>query len=148
MKKGMILLLAAFTLACEEKDVQLEGSIKYGTSFGECLGYCVTEAEVLDEELKVVQKSWDSQLEDIESNRSLSSEEVESIINGIDTDKFKVLDETIGCPDCADGGAEWIELIIEGEVKRVTFEYMASIDGINPAVEMLRSLVEETVADE
>jgi hypothetical protein len=38
------------------------------------------------------------------------------------------MDTVIGCPDCADGGAEWLELGFEKEVKRVTFEYMHEPD--------------------
>ena len=32
------------------------------------------------------------------------------------------LEDVIGCPDCADGGATYIELTQNGETKRVTFE--------------------------
>ena len=44
-------------------------------------------------------------------------------LDDIDLDTFLEMQETIGCPDCADGGAEWLELGFEDLVKRVTFEY-------------------------
>lgn len=40
----------------------------------------------------------------------------------IDFVVMQELEEVIGCPDCADGGATYIELTQNGESKRVTFE--------------------------
>jgi len=53
----------------------------------------------------------------------LKSSAVDSI-NSINTTSFFKLPETIGCPDCADGGAEWLEIILlNGKKHKVTFEY-------------------------
>ena len=51
-----------------------------------------------------------------------------------------MLDDRIGCPDCADGGAEWIEIDSMDGVKRVTFENGQTVNGIEPLVEKLRQL--------
>jgi hypothetical protein len=45
----------------------------------------------------------------------------------------------IGCPDCADGGGEWIEVSVAGESHRVTFDNGANIEAIQPLIELMRS---------
>ena len=45
-----------------------------------------------------------------------------------------------GCPDCADGGSEWVEITHEGITKRVTFEAYNSIPENNELVIQLREL--------
>ncbi len=34
-----------------------------------------------------------------------------SVVKSIDYESFKKLNEIVGCPDCADGGAEWVEIM-------------------------------------
>ncbi|WP_421873196.1 hypothetical protein [Marinoscillum sp.] len=148
MKKFVFILLAASMYACDDERVTLEGEIEYGTSFGECVGYCVTEAYIQETEMKVLRKTWNSQNADLSFERTLTPSEWQQLNDGIDVDRFADLPETIGCPDCADGGAEWLELTVNGERKRVTFEYMTEVEGINPAIEKLRELVEEAVEDQ
>ena len=48
--------------------------------------------------------------------------------------------EIVGCPDCADGGGEWIEVNVAGESHRVTFGNGVKIDAIQPLIERIRSL--------
>ena len=45
------------------------------------------------------------------------------------------------CPDCADGGAEWVELGFENKVKRVTFEYMKEPEELKTLIPSLRELM-------
>ncbi len=52
------------------------------------------------------------------------------------------MDNVIGCPDCADGGSEWLELGFEGDVKRVTFEYMNEPDELKDIIVDLRGLMD------
>lgn len=137
---ALLLIIAMFYQSCDQEELVLEGELEYGTSFGECVGYCITEVYLSDDELTIVQKTWvDNQ--EIVHDRKLSSEEQRTIIQGIDEQKFLTLDEVIGCPDCADGGSEWLELTVDGQRKRVTFEYMSDIDGIIPTIKILRELV-------
>jgi hypothetical protein len=49
----------------------------------------------------------------------------------------------IGCPDCADGGAEWIQVDWIDESKRVTFENGRMVEGIEKLIEKLRQMREE-----
>lgn len=60
-------------------------------------------------------------------------------------DFFK-LSETIGCPDCADGGAEWVEVeYVSGKKHRVTFEYMKEPDELKDYLIGLREQKEKSV---
>ena len=58
----------------------------------------------------------------------------------IDFENFRLLDDRIGCPDCADGGAEWIQVNWSGQNKRVTFENGQLIKGFEGLVVKLRDL--------
>lgn len=55
----------------------------------------------------------------------------------MDLQRFRALDDRIGC---ADGGAEWIEIKWNSSIKRVTFENGQSIEGFDALVKKLRSL--------
>jgi hypothetical protein len=58
----------------------------------------------------------------------------------LDFELFMNLDSIIGCPDCADGGAEWFEIATNDTIKRVTIEYGDSLDGLNNYIDLLRSV--------
>ena len=100
-------------------------SISYGTSFGNCYGYCKQSIHIEQTEVDYLASSWedDHNFPDIEITSSISDEEWKSIINDIDFMIFRNLDEVIGCPDCADGGAEWIEIETAKQKHKVTFEF-------------------------
>ena len=64
----------------------------------------------------------------------------QEIINAASNfDAFKNLNEVYGCPDCADGGAEFIEIIKNEEVHRVTFEYNKSVQRFEKLIELMRN---------
>ncbi|MEQ8470656.1 MAG: hypothetical protein RIC35_05700 [Marinoscillum sp.] len=139
-----VLLLSVVVLSCDDDAPILDADIFYGTSFGECSGYCITETRINDRAIQVIAKKWFNNDKDQQvANGQLTDEQHSSILSGIDAEKFADLPETIGCPDCADGGAEWLELKVDGELKRVTFEYRDSINGIDEAVKILRNLTED-----
>jgi len=96
-----------------------------GTSFGMCAGYCVTELVVEDSVVRLTERGWPSfNLQPRVRTLDLSPAEAERIRRLIDVGDFASLEGTHGCPDCADGGAEWIQIRTEeGQTVRVTFEY-------------------------
>lgn len=52
----------------------------------------------------------------------------ETLVKNIDYNTFRKLPAVVGCPDCADGGAEWLEVrLTDGTLHKVTYEY-----GIEP----------------
>jgi hypothetical protein len=69
----------------------------------------------------------------------LSAQKVSDIEKLIDTQKFFDLNDVYGCPDCADGGSEWIEIITDDDKsKKVTFEYGKTVPEIEKLIKLLR----------
>jgi hypothetical protein len=143
MKHITILILSLFIISCDDtvslstEDVP---SIKYGTSFGKCVGHCITDVEVTAESLYAIKYSWDNSVSPISKIESFQKDKYQALLDMIDGSKFLALDPVIGCPDCADGGSEWLEVTLGTRTKKVTFENGKSIDGISEAVAELRRL--------
>ncbi len=124
MKKYLLFLaLAGFFCNCERTTTELTiERFETATYFGECMGTCY-ESFVFEEGVF----AWEQ--------RSYINGTIQSTCQGgqeediwaewqnlIDFLVMENLEEVIGCPDCADGGATYIELTQNGESKRVTFE--------------------------
>ncbi len=116
-------------------------TIKTGTSFGMCAGYCVTEL-VINSKSIIYIRSGDERPE-VKNEISLPPDKWNVLVNALDIKKFNLLPEKIGCPDCADGGAEWIEINDGKTIKKVTFEYGASISEIDPLRKILSEVRED-----
>lgn len=102
-------------------------SIKHGSSFGECSGYCITES-TYDGNHKITRtKAWgDTIINPTKTTiTKISASEWELINNSFDLDSFLALPKRIGCPDCRDGGARWVEVSQSGRTHTVTFEYLS-----------------------
>ena len=127
-----------------EPNIQSDTVIISGTSFGECGGYCIREIHVNGENVVFIAKSWFP--EDFPDKRlegSILSEEWDSVIELIDMNALLAFKDRIGCPDCADGGAEWIQIQTTDTLKRVTFEYGDSLAAIQPLLDKMRSFREQ-----
>lgn len=118
-----ILFLSVMTTKCSEDQIVPEiTEIKFGTSFGMCFGYCIQEVVFVPGSItKTLTPQRNPKLK--EKACSLKFSEFESLVSKIDFAGFSSLEEQIGCPDCADGGAEWIEIISKEGSKRVTYEF-------------------------
>ena len=115
-------------------------SIKHGTSYGHCVGYCIREELYSAGQVVFTQISRDEQSNPKkELTETFSDKEFEKLAASIDWSKWKELPESIGCPDCADGGAEYVEVITSSGVKRVTFEAGSTPEGIEKALDVFRA---------
>lgn len=66
-----------------------------------------------------------------------------SVADSLDRDRLLALPKVIGCPDCADGGAESLTVIFDdARAASVTFEYGAQVPGIEAVVRSLREVRE------
>lgn len=96
--------------------------IEYGTSFGSCLGYCNQAVTFMNGSIvKVLSATRSTDL--VEKECSKEWEGFHSLASKVNLLSFYELEEIIGCPDCADGGAEWIEISTPEGSKKVTYEY-------------------------
>ncbi len=142
-----ILLIAGLTFSCKKNDKGVNltevKQIKYGTSFGECLGYCKSDILLQPWSVIYTNSGWSDTLKTITCKDTLTN--WSSFISGLDTRRFFALQAIIGCPDCADGGAEWIEVeLVSGEKHRVTFEYMNAPEVLKDYVIKLREQKEQS----
>lgn len=112
--------------------------IKYGMSFGECSGYCITENTYQELQITSVRKAWRDTVNyppKITTYR-ISKTDWNKYYESLDFNAFSKLPKVTGCPDCTDGGAGWIELSKSGNTHKVTFDLQ------NPPTE-LESLIKQ-----
>lgn len=90
----LFLLFSAF--ACQKKSAILPESIfiKSGTSFGMCVGHCITDSEINSEQVTLVRKAWRSKIADKTCQRVITNQEWEGLISVLNFDTFKQLPET------------------------------------------------------
>jgi len=110
-----------------------------GTFFGECEGYCKTSIHVEPTRTTFTASALDQSVPTYRQY-AYGANNWSSIADTVDWNAFSELPEIVGCPDCADGGGEWIEVNVAGESHRVTFENGVNIDAIQPLIERIRSL--------
>lgn len=115
--------------------------ISSGYSFGECGGYCIREIQITAKKVIFEARGWgDENYPDKRIEGSISSDDWDSLIDLIDMNALLSYEDRIGCPDCADGGAEWIHIQTTDTSKKVLFEYGDSLAVIQPLLDKMRSL--------
>ncbi|MFA9392669.1 MAG: hypothetical protein ACERKD_22865 [Prolixibacteraceae bacterium] len=130
MKNTLLISFLLLIASCNETEQSIHpqniNSIKYGTSFGECIGYCINSIEITEGQIELTKTGWEMSgtLPEINRSETMDNEHWLSLIESINFDAFQQLDSIIGCPDCADGGAEWIEIKKENQSVKIVFEYM------------------------
>jgi len=142
----LFLFIAAFALTvtgCRTTKDATSGtdvvSITHGTSFGHCVGYCVKEVIYTNGKMDFVQTSRSTENPEKRASQNYTEAEFSKLSNSIDWTKWKALPESIGCPDCADGGAEYIEIVTSQGTKRVTFEYGDTPEGLAKTLSIVRA---------
>ncbi len=155
MKRFDVFILLVFTLvlnfSCDKEDESLFAekqviiSIKYGTSFGECQGYCKRSIEITESAIKFMAEGWydNNKLPDIYVTQEFASQDWQKLGSKIDLVIFRNLEEVIGCPDCDDGGAEWIEITTTELSHKITFECDNEPEEVKEYIEELSALMEE-----
>ena len=139
-------LLAAALSACTTAAAPGQAHVRQvvsTTSFGMCVGYCSTRLELSEAGAVLVRSSRGGRggatLPDQRFTAALSASEWQEIAQLAANARLGALPDTIGCPDCADGGAE--SLTIAGATERtITFEHGARIEEAQPLLERVRAL--------
>ena len=142
----MLFFISLFLFSCQtdyEKVEVNDIAIKTGIFFGFCGGYCKSEVEIVNRDVVFIASSWsDPNYPDTMLNGNISIQEWDSLIESVNMDSLLLLDDIIGCPDCADGGGEWIEITKADTLKRVTFEYGETVEPIQSLIEKVRVIRE------
>ena len=114
-----------------------------GQSFGFCVGKCYSDMIFKGKNVSLIVKETVSKgnsniQKETTYTDELTDKQLSELAQLIDLGKFKLNPETIGCPDCADGGAEWLAIEQTELNKKVTFEYGKDIPGQEKLVAFLR----------
>ncbi|GAB3707185.1 hypothetical protein GCM10027592_41100 [Spirosoma flavus] len=123
--------------------------VRSGTSFGFCVGYCYKNYVFDKTNVTLNEIGGGRQTTPLEPRNcsfTISEADWNAVKAAANVDEFNKQPERIGCPDCADGGAEYIELELSGQKHRVTFPYNGTIPGFEGLVENLRKLRETKAA--
>ncbi len=117
------------------------------TSFGMCVGYCTTRLEIGEERAVLIRQARGGrgapqELPEQRFTTALSDSEWQEIARLAEETSFEGLPPVIGCPDCADGGAESLSIVGEGEPRGVSFEYGADIAQARALLARVRALRE------
>ncbi|WP_300664279.1 hypothetical protein [Fluviicola sp.] len=139
----LAVLLSVFT-ACETpKKVVSDDtiiSITHGTNFGHCRGYCRKEVIFTEDKVIYSQSGVDSTATPVKTEEfGNSSKDWSKLVDPLDLKKFNNMKESYGCPDCADGGSEYIEIRTMKGTKRVTIEYGTAFPDLEPLLTELRT---------
>tara|TARA_R110000868_G_scaffold303534_2_gene564030 strand:- start:9188 stop:9652 length:465 start_codon:yes stop_codon:yes gene_type:complete len=148
--KNMIylIMMVCQLISCEKNDggpseIKLLG---YGTSFGMCVGYCTNSMLLRSGTVTYSRSGWNNQVTPIKCTENMTQISWESFKKIVDLNEFFSLPEVIGCPDCADGGAEWVEIEnFSGKKYRVTFEYGNAPEELEDVVSALREQSEKGI---
>jgi hypothetical protein len=142
MKTKLILLLAWLMLNCTAITPITPADdliIRTGTSFGFCIGYCNKTLELTSNKATFNNTSRETAKYPTKTCTGTTDASTWASLKTMLTNTgFSQEPETIGCPDCADGGAEFIEIEQGGKKHRVTFEYGKTIPGFGSVVTTLR----------
>lgn len=111
------------------------------TSFGFChpRAYCSSRLELFPRQAVM---TFDSRaLGTVVQRRAVDAALWTRALKALDADALRALPDVVGCPDCADGGAESVQVGFgDGGSAKVTFEYGDDVRGIEEVVSVLREV--------
>jgi len=144
----ILIMMVGLLISCEKNDGN-PSEIKqlgYGTSFGMCVGYCTNSILLRSGTVMYSRSGWNDQVTPIKCTENMTRISWESFKKIVDLNEFFSLPEIIGCPDCADGGAEWVEIEnFSGKKYRVTFEYGNAPEELKDVVSALSEQSEKGI---
>lgn len=132
---GLCLVISLAASSCKTPVL-----LSHGTSFGHCAGYCHQQITLSEKEVTYAQRKNGAQPDIRKCVQPLSSGTRSQLMALFNEKAFNQLDSVIGCPDCADGGAEWVEVKKGNHTKRVTFEYRHAPEQLSGLVAEMKKL--------
>ena len=158
MRLTMLLPFAAFALAaCASAPAATNSSVTRvvsTTSFGMCVGYCTTRLEISEGQAVLIREARAGRggggpVQDTQRFTAPLTpsewQEIQRLAANVD---FDALPDTVGCPDCADGGAEGLTVEGPGGAESVSLEFRATIPQAQPLLDRVRALRERLTPQE
>lgn len=135
IKPSFIIILIAILYSCKSGMV-----ISHGTSFGHCRGFCNKELKLTEKGTKF--STWENGNAKVTNTLEVTNQgdDFKKVAVLLNAKSFKKLETRYGCPDCADGGSEWIEVKEGLSTKRVTFEYGNPPEELKAINDQLRAI--------
>jgi hypothetical protein len=117
-----------------------------GWSFGHCVGYCVADLVIDGDDVSLTGSDPAGEPVLFSNRGSLTPEGRTRLAEALATLGSSSLDPVYGCPDCADGGALYLDLARDGVVEHVVMEFQDPPDPLAElhAVAMSMSVSLET----
>lgn len=114
--------------------------VEWTSSFGFCppAAYCTTRLRVSGGQAVLTLESRESPT--VTNSARLDAVEETSLRDAALRVRFDRLAPVLGCPDCADGGAETLSVITGRGENTVRFEFNASVDELEPLLGQVRAL--------
>ncbi len=146
LRFGLAAVAVLSLAACESGAMKPAAITKVAstTSFGMCVGYCKTTLEISEKEAVLTREAWGrgagANLPLQRLTAPMSAQEWQDIAAAAAAAKIDALPERIGCPDCADGGAESLTIEGPGRAKTITFDHGAAIAEAQPLLDRVRAL--------
>lgn len=146
LRFGLAAVAVLSLAACESGAMKPAAITKVAstTSFGMCVGYCKTTLEISEKEAVLTREAWGrgagANLPLQRLTAPMSAQEWQDIATAAAAAKIDALPERIGCPDCADGGAESLTIEGPGRTKTITFDHGAAIAEAQPLLDRVRAL--------
>jgi hypothetical protein len=119
-----------------------------------CVGYCTTRLEITEGQAVLIREARGgrgapnpAQTPQRYSTPLSSNEwqEIQRLAANVD---FDALPDTVGCPDCADGGAEGLTVERPSGAESVALEFRADIPQAQPLLDRVRALRERLTPQE
>ncbi|MFB6340567.1 hypothetical protein ACE1ET_02540 [Saccharicrinis sp. FJH62] len=121
------------------KRAQQDMKVTYGTSFGECIGYCSETMTLSRGQLDFLYESLNTDtLPDIDCSMNFPVDSTNMVLDFVSKPLFYYMESVYGCPDCNDGGEEWVSIEDEYYYKKIRFEYMNEPEELTKLVTILR----------
>lgn len=117
--------------------------IAFGSSFGECNGYCVYEFTLHKWGIVGVRKAWPRMRHEHPDQTIwavIGPERLNMVIAAIDTMDMGQAQERLRCPDCSDGGSCWIKIDRPGKEKSLDYDCMTGAERWKHLSDLLNSL--------
>lgn len=153
MRLTMLLPIAALALAACATAPTPAASITRivsTTSFGMCIGYCTTRLEITEHEAVLIREPRGGRGGAINHHaqpqryaRPLSETEWHDIQRLAAQTDLTAVPDVVGCPDCADGGAEGLTIESTSGAESVQLEFRAELPAAQALLTRVRALRDE-----
>jgi hypothetical protein len=124
------------------------------TSFGMCVGYCTTRLEITEGEAVLIREARGGRgapnpsLQPQRSSTPLTPAEWQEIQRLAAATDLTIVPDTVGCPDCADGGAEGLTIESPTGAESVSLEFRADLPAAQPLLNRVRALRDQLTPQE